>query len=80
MVFSDKALEIREGNGLRMTWDARSDRRTGDTTSTSQCVFRASSQTIIVARTDAEAASLLDNNVDPRDHPFILGATVPGTR
>eukprot|EP00904_Undaria_pinnatifida_P004702 jgi/Undpi1/14232/HiC_scaffold_9.g03881.m1 len=37
-------------------------------------------ETIIVARTDAEAASLLDNNVDPRDHPFILGATVPGTR
>ena len=37
-------------------------------------------QTVIVARTDAEAASLLDNNVDPRDHPFIMGATVPGTR
>ncbi|CAM9853695.1 unnamed protein product, partial [Laminaria digitata] len=37
-------------------------------------------ETVIVARTDAEAASLLDNNVDPRDHPFILGATVPGTR
>ena len=35
---------------------------------------------MIVARTDAEAASLLDNNVDPRDHPFIMGATVPGTR
>ncbi|CAM9540038.1 unnamed protein product [Ectocarpus sp. 6 AP-2014] len=37
-------------------------------------------ETVIVARTDAEAASLLDNNVDPRDHPFIMGATVPGTR
>ncbi|CAM9623787.1 unnamed protein product [Ectocarpus sp. 4 AP-2014] len=37
-------------------------------------------ETVIVARTDAEAASLLDNNVDPRDHPFIVGATVPGTR
>ncbi|CAN0420074.1 unnamed protein product, partial [Scytosiphon promiscuus] len=37
-------------------------------------------QTVIVARTDAEAASLLDNNVDPRDHPFIVGATVPATR
>ena len=35
--------------------------------------------TIIVARTDAEAATLLDNNSDPRDHPFIVGATVPGT-
>lgn len=30
---------------------------------------------IIVARTDAEAATLLDNNNDPRDHAFILGAT-----
>src|SRR6202043_226601 len=30
---------------------------------------------IIVARTDAEAASLLDNCGDERDHPFILGAT-----
>ncbi len=30
---------------------------------------------IIVARTDAEAASLLDNNSDERDHPFILGVT-----
>jgi isocitrate lyase len=31
----------------------------------------------VVARTDAEAATLLDNNVDPRDHPFILGSTNP---
>ena len=30
---------------------------------------------IIVARTDAEAATLLDNNGDERDHPFVLGAT-----
>jgi isocitrate lyase len=30
---------------------------------------------IIVARTDAEAATLLDNGGDERDHPFILGAT-----
>lgn len=29
--------------------------------------------TVIVARTDAEAATLLDSNIDPRDHPFILG-------
>jgi isocitrate lyase len=36
-------------------------------------------ETIIVARTDGEAATLLDNNIDKRDHPFILGATVPGT-
>jgi len=33
------------------------------------------SPTCIVARTDAEAATLLDNNHDGRDHPFILGAT-----
>ncbi|CAD7928119.1 unnamed protein product [Amoebophrya sp. A120] len=31
---------------------------------------------LIVARTDADAATLLDSNVDGRDHPFILGATV----
>lgn len=34
--------------------------------------------TIIVARTDAEAATLLDSNMDGRDHPFIMGVTVPG--
>lgn len=34
---------------------------------------------VIVARTDAEAATLLDSNADGRDHPFILGATVPGS-
>ena len=33
-------------------------------------------ETILVARTDAEAATLITSNVDPRDHPFILGATV----
>lgn len=31
--------------------------------------------TILVARTDSEAATLLDNNIDTRDHPFILGST-----
>jgi isocitrate lyase len=30
---------------------------------------------IIVARTDAEAATLLESNNDSRDHAFILGAT-----
>ena len=30
---------------------------------------------IIVARTDAEAANLLDGRADERDHPFILGVT-----
>ncbi len=29
----------------------------------------------IIARTDAEAATLLDGRGDERDHPFILGAT-----
>jgi isocitrate lyase len=32
---------------------------------------------LLVARTDAEAATLLDSNMDGRDHPFILGATIP---
>lgn len=30
---------------------------------------------IIVARTDAEAANLLDGNYDERDQPFLIGAT-----
>ena len=30
---------------------------------------------LIVARTDAEAATLLESNTDERDEPFILGAT-----
>jgi isocitrate lyase len=30
---------------------------------------------IIVARTDAEAATYIDSRADERDHPFILGAT-----
>jgi isocitrate lyase len=33
---------------------------------------------IVVARTDAEASTLLDSNMDGRDHPFILGVTTPG--
>jgi isocitrate lyase len=32
---------------------------------------------IIVARTDAESATFLDNSADERDQPFILGATNP---
>merc|ERR1719188_1071414 len=35
---------------------------------------------VVVARTDAEAATLLDSNIDPRDHPFIKGATIRGAR
>jgi isocitrate lyase len=36
------------------------------------------SSMILVARTDAEASTLLDSNMDGRDHPFILGVTTPG--
>ncbi|KAG5978503.1 isocitrate lyase 1 [Claviceps digitariae] len=35
------------------------------------------SDLIAVARTDAEAATLLTTTIDPRDHPFILGSTNP---
>lgn len=35
-------------------------------------------ETVIIARTDAEAATFIDSNIDPRDHPFILGATIEG--
>lgn len=31
------------------------------------------SELLLVARTDAEAAKMLDGNIDYRDHPFILG-------
>lgn len=34
-------------------------------------------ENVIVSRTDAEAAKLLTTNIDPRDHPFILGSTNP---
>jgi isocitrate lyase len=37
-------------------------------------------ETLIVARTDAEAATLITTNIDPRDHAFILGSTNPGLR
>ena len=59
----------RQGAGAR-----RTSRSSGSTP-------RASSSTswgspgIIVARTDAEAATLLDGRGDERDQPFILGAT-----
>merc|ERR1719359_2315601 len=33
---------------------------------------------VLVARTDAESATLLDSNIDPRDQPFITGVTVKG--
>merc|ERR1712217_513600 len=33
---------------------------------------------VLVARTDAEAATMIDSNIDPVDHPFIKGQTIPG--
>ena len=39
-----------------------------------QCDVMGSS-TLIIARTDAEAATFLTSTIDSRDHPFILGAT-----
>jgi isocitrate lyase len=35
---------------------------------------------VIVARTDADAATLIDSNIDPRDHPFIKGKTVQSVK
>jgi isocitrate lyase len=32
-------------------------------------------ETVLVARTDAEAANMIDSNIDPRDQPFIEGTT-----
>lgn len=37
-------------------------------------------ETVLVGRTDAEAATLLTTNIDPRDHPFIIGCTNPDLR
>lgn len=34
-------------------------------------------ETVLVARTDAEAATLIQTNVDTRDHQFIFGVTNP---
>ncbi|ROV99611.1 hypothetical protein VPNG_07731 [Cytospora leucostoma] len=35
------------------------------------------SDLLAIARTDAEAATLITTTIDPRDHPFILGTTNP---
>jgi len=35
---------------------------------------------LLVARTDSEAATFIDTNVDPRDHAFILGSTDNGVK
>ncbi|KAJ3035303.1 isocitrate lyase 1 [Rhizophlyctis rosea] len=34
-------------------------------------------ETVLVSRTDAEAATLITSNIDRRDHGFILGSTNP---
>jgi len=36
--------------------------------------------TVIIARTDSEAATFITSNIDARDHAFIMGATIPGTQ
>ncbi|PHH55323.1 Isocitrate lyase [Ceratocystis fimbriata CBS 114723] len=35
---------------------------------------------LCVARTDAEAATLITSTIDSRDHSFIIGATMPGQK
>jgi isocitrate lyase len=35
---------------------------------------------LVIARTDSEAATLITSNVDPRDHPFIIGSTNASAR
>lgn len=37
-------------------------------------------ENIVVARTDAEAATLITSNIDPRDHEFVVGSTNPGLK
>ncbi|KAK1389021.1 Isocitrate lyase [Heracleum sosnowskyi] len=37
-------------------------------------------ETVLVARTDAVAATLIQNNIDARDHQFILGVTDPNLK
>ncbi|KAL0742959.1 hypothetical protein Bca4012_084472 [Brassica carinata] len=37
-------------------------------------------ETVLVARTDAVAATLIQSNIDSRDHQFILGVTNPTLR
>lgn len=38
------------------------------------------SDLIAIARTDAEAATLITSTIDPRDHAFILGSTNPNLK
>jgi len=34
-------------------------------------------ETVLVGRTDTFSGKFIDNNVDGRDHPFILGVLDP---
>ncbi|KAG6416961.1 hypothetical protein SASPL_124402 [Salvia splendens] len=43
-------------------------------------VERGAAGTVLVARTDVVAATLIQTNVDTRDHQFILGVTNPALR
>ena len=55
-------------------WSRRTSRSSGSTppaSSSTSCGVPG----IIVARTDAEAANLIDSRADERDQPFLLGAT-----
>ena len=65
------------------TWAARSSclRRSTSTASPPR-VFEADilgTSTLIVARTDSEAATFITSNIDARDHAFIVGATNKST-
>ncbi|KAJ3257429.1 Isocitrate lyase [Boothiomyces macroporosus] len=37
-------------------------------------------ENVLVARTDAEAATLITSTIDPRDHPFIIGSSNPNLK
>lgn len=37
-------------------------------------------ENVIVARTDAEAATLITSTIDTRDHPFIIGSSNPNIK
>lgn len=41
------------------------------------CITTKGSDLLAIARTDAEAATLISTTIDPRDHAFILGTTNP---
>jgi isocitrate lyase len=42
--------------------------------------YHLGSDLLAIARTDAEAATLISTTIDPRDHAFILGSTNPNLK